>query len=111
MPYGQHKNRRAVVGRREEAYAYKNRRAQMFFELRLLLQDGWAIPAGFEELHRQLAAIPLEYDEGGRVVMLPKLGEGGLIALLGRSPDEADAVALAVHSLLHPHGEYVAGAV
>ena len=105
------RTRGAVVGRREEQYAYRNRRAQMYFELRLLIQDGWAVPARFEELHRQLAAIPLEYDEGGRVVMLPKLGADGLVALLGRSPDEADAVALAVHALLHPQGEYVAGAV
>jgi hypothetical protein len=93
---------------REERYAYKNRRAQMYGALRLLLDptagDGWAIPAEYAELRRQLSPIPLTYDPEGRLMLLPKSKSGGgsqktLVELLGCSPDESDAVVLAVHAM------------
>ncbi len=101
------------VDARERAFAYRNRRAQLFHELRLLLDPAgpgrrFAIPAQFVELRRQLAPMPLLYDEEGRIRMLPKSkrGEGTkektLTELLGRSPDDADALVLAVFGMLHP---------
>lgn len=85
----------------EERYVYVNRRAQLFWELRLCLDpDGpgveaegvtmvggkqgmggrvtaWALPPGgvdpvYQELRRQMAPIPVLHDGEGRVRMLPK---------------------------------------
>jgi hypothetical protein len=49
------------------------------------------------------------YDEEGRMMLLPKSRKPGgnatqktLTELIGHSPDEADALALAVHAMLHP---------
>lgn len=91
----------------EEHYTYKNRRAQMYGMLRVRLdpsQDAtFCIPARFAELRRQLALMPLRYDAEGRLYMLPKQKrtplstEQTLTELLGCSPDEADALVLAVY--------------
>jgi hypothetical protein len=98
---------------REDRTTYKNRRAQMYGDLRSLLNptndQGWGIPAEYNELRRQLAPIPLTYDREGRLELLPKSTRGidkndkrpTLTELIGCSPDEADAVALAVHAMLH----------
>ncbi len=94
---------------REERYAYRNRRAEMYGNLRQLL-DPAVNPQGFGigreevELRRQLAPIPLTYDGEGRLELLPKSKrEGGtgkcLIDLIGHSPDEADALVLAIHGM------------
>lgn len=111
---------------REERYAYKNRRAQMYHELSLLLDPaaeggGFAISAECEELRRQMAPVPKWYDEEGRIYLPPKsrradqkdkpgqkvtLGE-----LLGRSPDELDALVLAAHARLHRGSRAQAGAL
>lgn len=104
---------------REERYAYFNRRAQMYHDLRLLLdpsgeKGGWAIPAQYGELRRQLAPIPLTYDGEGRVKLLsknkrsPDGKEKTLSELIGCSPDEADAVVLGVHAMLHRETKRVA---
>lgn len=106
---------------REERYAYRNRRAQMYHELRLLLDptdsvEGWGIPDEHGELFRQMAPIPLRYDKEGQVVLLsknkrdPGSKELTLTQLLGRSPDELDAVVLAVHGMLHKGSRASAGA-
>lgn len=85
---------------REDKYVYKNRRAQMFHALRLLIEPDekempptdpnsptptviiptapvvnpsvFALPSRYTELRRQLSPIPLTYDEEGRVFLLPK---------------------------------------
>ena len=104
---------------REEKYAYVNRRAQMYCgELRQLLQQGtFGIPLrhreprtqeALQELHRQLSLMPLLYDKEGRLMMAPKNSKPGsqnvnemtLVKLCGHSPDEADSLAVAVHTLL-----------
>jgi hypothetical protein len=102
---------------RESKYAYKNRRAQMYGELSALMDpDGYdlsfAIPARYTELRRQLGLIPKMIDGGGRLYMLPKRGgkpgERCLESIMGCSPDESDALVLAVHGMLH--GEYASSA-
>jgi hypothetical protein len=94
----------------EERYAFCNRRAQMYWELRTLLdpaQGGFAVPARYTELRRQLSPIPLMRDQEGRLRMLPKSKrdpaskERTLTEIIGRSPDDADSLVLACHALLY----------
>jgi hypothetical protein len=94
---------------REDRYAYKNRRAEMYHALRLLLdpanERGFGLPAGYAGLMQELAPIPLTYDAEGRVYLLPKnkkrpdSTEPTLTELIGHSPDHADALCLAVHAM------------
>lgn len=94
---------------REERAAAVNRRAQMYGLLRDLLarESCWGIPAEYHELRRQLSLIPLQRDGEGRLKLPPKQRRGGsreggertLTEILGCSPDEADAVVLAVYSM------------
>ncbi len=109
---------------KEDKYTYVNRRAEMYGELRILLDPSatfrdssgkevecsFAIPQKYSELRTQLAPIPLLYDGEGRMRLPPKNrkseankknGEKTLTEIIGRSPDEADALVLAVHGLLH----------
>ncbi len=123
---------------KSEAYAYKNRRAQLFGELsevvdpgNLDVPGGFAIPEGImgcagdprSELRHQLAPMPKLYDKEGQLVMLPKstptidvdpanpeVDGKTLVGLIGHSPDEADATVLALHALLHDGGKRRAGA-
>lgn len=106
---------------KEERYSYKNRRAEMFGDLRLLLdpgynETGFGLPGQYHNLRRELAPIPLLYDSEGRLELPPKTrkesstGRKSLVDLIGHSPDEADALALAVHAMLHPLEQTVAGA-
>lgn len=111
------------VDRKETAYAYLNRRAQMYYEFRLQLDPahnpaGCGIPSDWLELRRQLAPIPLTYDKEGRVFVLPKNPPPGspdpdkvktLKKLIGCSPDHADAAVLANHAWLHGGEGVVAG--
>jgi len=89
----------------EARYAYVNRRGQLYGTLRQRLDPSsgqpFAIPRQYGELRRQLSVIPLTYDEEGRLVILPKTRKQGsnrpsLTDLVGHSPDEADALTLAV---------------
>lgn len=78
---------------------------------------GFALPPD-PELRRQLAPIPRLYDEEGRVWLPPKrrkTGDRGKAAkagsvyqksleeIIGRSPDDADALVLAIHGLVGKH--------
>ncbi len=119
---------------REDHYAYKNRRAEMYGELRLLIDPAvgpahfglgsmsFAIPdadGAYAELRRQLGPIPLVYDGEGRLELPPKNNRPGaakpnvvsLTDLLGCSPDEADAVVLGIHGILHKRTRPRAGAI
>lgn len=102
---------------RENKYVYKNRRAEMYGELRMLLDPvseygPFGIPVEYTELRRQLSPIPLLYDEEGRLELPPKIIRSerstkvSLVDLIGHSPDEADSLVLAVHGLLHPADEH-----
>lgn len=107
---------------KEEKYAFVNRRAQMYGEVRELLdpsgeRGGYGIPRGsiYDELRKQLAPIPLLYDGEGRLRLPPKskrtstTKEVTLTELIGHSPDEADAFVLAVHAMLHRSSKVRAG--
>lgn len=107
-----------VTDQAEARYQYKNRRAQMYHMIRLLMErpQGFGIPSFYPELRRQLAPIPLTYDREGRLYLLPKSKsrpdskEKTLIDLIGHSPDEADSLALAVYGLHKPAPVASAGA-
>jgi hypothetical protein len=117
-------------GVKEEKSAYKDRRAQMFYEAAELLDPGinpvgFGVPSHREgqqygELRRQLKSIPKRYDDHGVLYLIPKHAKPGhdgkvnpntetLVKILGCSPDEADAFVLAVHGMLHPLRRTVAG--
>lgn len=95
----------------EERYAYLNRRAEMYGTLRLKLDTAlservFALPAKYTELRRQLSLMPLRYDAEGRMYLPPKRKKHGsestqetLEEILGCSPDEADALVLAVYGV------------
>lgn len=108
----------------EERYAYKNRRAQLYGELSLLMDPnsseakGFAIPSShYKVLRDQLKLIPRWYDGEGRLRLPSKnksttgSKEQTLIEIIGHSPDEADALTLAVHGMLHKPLIQMAGAI
>ena len=94
--------------------AYKNRRAELFGELRKHLdphhgQPVFAFPPDALTLRQELAVFPLLYDSEGKLYLPPKTKRPGsppgvisLRGLLGRSPDRADSLALAVWALDQP---------
>lgn len=130
----------------ERRYAYFNRRAEMYGELRILLDPsgddrdydseaawqetaehrgrivgdirGFALNPEFSKLREQLAPIPLMYKEG-RLKMLPKHRDPGkehshertLVDIIGYSPDEADALVLAIHAMQMANTQSVAGVI
>lgn len=110
VAFGEAATPRPWMGRRfeqklegsEGRYEFKNRRAEMYWQLRECIKRGWGVPREFSELRRQLAPIPLTYDNEGRVFLLPKNGDDPskcLSGLIGCSPDEADAAAIAVYGM------------
>lgn len=103
------KDRREVV---EERYTFLNRRAEMYYTLRLLMNpskplgnEAFTIPEEYTNLREELAPMPLLYDKEQKIKMLPKnkskpdSDEPCLIDLIGHSPDEADSLVLACHGL------------
>lgn len=95
------------IEERERRYSFVDKRSQLYGELMELLEGGkFAIGAEFDDIHEQLAPIPKRRDGEGRLRLPPKRGKPGshepsLIDLIGHSPDEADALVLAVHGMLH----------
>jgi len=98
---------------REERILYRNRRAQMYCQLKEIMNPqnglGFAIPFELTELVRQLKVIPVWRDEEGAILLPKKNRKPGekvnpnkptLQELLGRSPDDADALVLAVDAML-----------
>lgn len=107
----------------EERYIYKNRRAEMYGLLSIAIdpiskdKDAkerskvFALPKGLLEqfspgkksLRHQLCKIPRVYDGEGRLMLPPKnkpnpnSKEKTLVELIGHSPDEADALVLAIY--------------
>jgi len=117
------KSNAKIRDEQEAKTIYKNRRAEMYAELRFLMLDpavnerGFGIPAEYVELRRQLAPIPLWYDGDGKLFLPPKHRKPGtdseevtMVDLIGCSPDEADSTVLAVHGLLHRKETRVIGA-
>jgi hypothetical protein len=102
-PFGEKKERI------ELSRTYKTRRAEMYGILRDSLDPslspmGFAIPPQYVELRRQLSLIPLLRDGEGCLYLPPKSRKPGssvksLQDIIGRSPDEADSLVLAVYGL------------
>ena len=105
----------------ESMYVFKNRRMEMYFLIRMLIDPdlghNFGIPAEYDELRRQLAPLPLQYDGEGRLFLPPKRKtnqnskEKTLIDILGCSPDEADSLAIAVYRLHNRAQGTTAGAI
>lgn len=78
---------------------YKNIRSEMYMELAQAIKDGFYIdrykfPAVIEELRNTQCYI----DEKGKFRIIPK---EDIRKLIGRSPDSADSLALAVYAMNH----------
>lgn len=131
------------VEARAKKYAYYNKRAEMYGELRYLLDPGYntedqteqawkelatdkgrpvgeirgfAINPRYYELRRQMAPIPLKF-ELEKLKLPPKHKKDAkskevcLVDIIGCSPDELDALVLAVHAMQNSNkGRAVAGA-
>lgn len=108
---------------KHERTIFKNRRAEMYWDLRKLLDPigpGFGIPKEYEELLRQLKPIPLWYNEEGMLYLPPKQRKPDqkkestqvtMNSLLGCSPDEADSLVLAIHGMLYKKSGTFAGAI
>ena len=116
------------VDQREDRYVYCDRRTEMFAEFALLLGEGnFGLPRellnrkradGGPSLRDQLHKIPKLIDENGRY-WLPSKGTvtermedrniETLVKIIGCSPDEADAVVLAIYGLRNPKKRSTAG--
>ena len=113
---------------KEEAYTYINKRAEMYFRLRLRMdpsipESQFAVPAGHHDqdpytlLRKELSPIPLMFDSEGRIKLPPKRKktenskEVTLIDIIGHSPDEADAVVLGVYGMEVPSSMPIVGAI
>ena len=118
---------------REESYAYKNRRTEMYATTMHLLDPHapspltgrtFGIPSsisrwaegGRKSLRDQLTPIPKRYDQEQRLYVLPKNKRHEnddksetLTKLIGHSPDEADALVLMVFAMTHKPTYAVAG--
>lgn len=99
------------VDMKESAYAYKNRRAELYGDLSNLMDPnngGFGVPVRYGVLFQQLLPIPRLLDQEGRIYLPPKnkpptqVGKNVtcLVDLIGHSPDEADSLVLAVHAML-----------
>lgn len=99
---------------RRDKYTFKNRRVQMYWALHRRMDpteyDGeetkvFALPAEYSELRRQLAVMPLRFNEEGVMVLPPKNKRDSrdtretIHDMLGCSPDEADSLVLASFAL------------
>lgn len=108
---------------REAGYAYRNRRAEMYGMLRERLdpslnpQGVFALPSKFTELRRQLSLFPMRFDGEGRMELPPKQRRDrnsnvqSLTEIIGHSPDEADALVLAIYGLFRKHVTIKVGAI
>jgi len=94
----------------EMRQSYANRRAEMYGALRFLLDPGtnpkgFGLPPTASELRGDLAVMPIMYDSEGRMMLPPKDNRHGregavtIKSLLGRSPDHADSLVLAVWAM------------
>ncbi len=103
----------------ETRYEFKNRRAEMYWNVRLLLDPvqspKFGIGSEFKEIRDQLGPIPFLLEGEGRIYLPPKYKknkdskEVTLTELIGHSPDETDALVLAVFAMLNKSTKKVLG--
>ena len=79
-------------GRRHRPKRFKNKRAELFWQLRKGLEQGKLALPDDDELLADLSALRYRFDQQGRIVLESK---DEVRHRLGRSPDRGDAVALA----------------
>lgn len=118
---------------REEHYVYRNRRAQLYGLLRQQLDPdlgkAFALPRemlnrprldGGPSLRGQLTKVPIWYDSDGRLYLPPKQAKPNspnpqsqdtLVRRIGCSPDEAEALMLAVYGMTERRTTVTAGPV
>lgn len=113
-PFKRNKSRTERIDDTETAYVFKNRRAELYGLLRQTFDPSYSTgfyvdpdlwnrkrPDGGPSLKEQLAVFPLLYDEEGRMYLPPKNKkhkddtQNCLTDMIGCSPDEGDAFALA----------------
>lgn len=109
-----------------EKQAYKNRRVQMYHHLKQLMDPdlngegrnykGFALPSD-QRLRNGLKVLPVQLDSEGVYKLPPKRRGPGvpkdvvtIEEMLGHSPDEADAVVVALHALTRKDVRSKAGA-
>lgn len=111
---GKGKKKRMAWSDIDPTKAYKNRRAEMYGNLRSLLNP--VQPDGREpfmlgpdawELRKELQPIPMLHDGEGKMYLPPKdegsAAKKGVVCLrklIGHSPDRADSLVLAIHAML-----------
>lgn len=113
----------------EQTMRYKNRRAEMYGLVRELIDPGisdrqFGIPNSssdpeqarvYVELQRQLSLFPYNLDGEGKMWLPPKRkkerdsDEVTLTEIIGNSPDESDALVLAVYGLYNKGSKFIAG--
>lgn len=107
------------VDRSESKYAYKNRRTEMYARTAELFNrpEGFAVDAKYKDVIKQLKVIPKDYDQEGRLKLPPKdkphpnYTGVTMKGLLGRSPDEADSLVLAVFGMMCKLPKVMVGAI
>jgi hypothetical protein len=80
-------------GHATESGRFRNRRAEMFWMLRDALAEGRAALPDDDELLADLTAVRYGFEPSGRIYLEPK---DEARKRLGRSPDRADAIAMAL---------------
>ncbi len=112
------------LNQREERTVYKNRRAEMYWRLREMLdpegdpigssKQTFALPI-IPELRCELAPLPMRRDEEGRFYLPSKSKRDEkdtrqtLIDIVGHSPDKADALVVAIYAMSHKFVKAQAG--
>ena len=76
-----------------EPERFKNRRAELFWRLREALERGTAALAEDDDVRADLSALRYQFTADGRILVE---GKDEVRRRLGRSPDRADALALAL---------------
>ena len=83
-------------GGAQDSQRFRNRRAELFWGLRELLEQGKVSLPDDDELVADLTSVRYRFTQDGRVELEPK---DEIRKKLGRSPDRADALVLAVAHL------------
>lgn len=81
---------------------YMNVRSEMYCEAAQLIKDGFYVDVDANpELVEELRNTQVFVNERGKLQIIPK---EDIRKTIGRSPDRADALVLAIHSMLHQTG-------